>query len=59
MSTGSELKSHNRSGPTMRLSGASRGAAVGDRDNDGRPDLVVTNNNGPVHILRNRLDTGS
>jgi enediyne biosynthesis protein E4 len=45
---------------TSRLGGAvfqdgevSRGAAVGDIDNDGSIDIVVTNNNGPVRLLRN------
>lgn len=32
----------------------SRGAAFGDLDNDGRSDVVITNNNGPVRVLMNR-----
>ncbi|MDX1384180.1 MAG: VCBS repeat-containing protein, partial [Thermoanaerobaculia bacterium] len=34
----------------------SRGVSVGDLDNDGDPDLVVTVNAGPVRILRNTAD---
>jgi len=30
-----------------------RGAAVGDIDNDGAVDILVTNNNGPVRLLHN------
>lgn len=30
-----------------------RGAALGDMDNDGGIDVVVSNNNGPVRLLRN------
>jgi hypothetical protein len=33
---------------------AARGAAVGDLDNDGAADLVVTHQNAPVTLLRNR-----
>jgi tetratricopeptide (TPR) repeat protein len=32
---------------------AARGAAVGDLDNDGDIDIVVTDYNGPAHFLRN------
>ena len=33
---------------------AGRGLAIGDIDNDGRLDAVVTTNNGPAHLLMNR-----
>jgi hypothetical protein len=34
-----------------------RGCAVADFDQDGDPDLVVTENNGPAHLLRNDSPT--
>ncbi len=36
----------------------SRGAAVGDVDNDGDPDVVVVNNAGPARLLSNRAPAG-
>ncbi len=38
----------------VRIYGEQRGCAVGDFDEDGRPDLVVTENGGPVHLYLNR-----
>jgi hypothetical protein len=32
--------------------------AVGDLDNDGRPDLVISHQNEPVVVLQNVLDNG-
>src|SRR5262249_21292448 len=35
----------------------SRGLAIGDLDNDGRLDAVVTTNDGPAHVLHNETTT--
>lgn len=45
----------SRGGPVFALSEVSRGLAAGDLDNDGDTDLLLTNNNGPVRLLRNRV----
>lgn len=35
-----------------------RGVAIGDLDNDGRPDLVISHINAPVVLLRNESNSG-
>lgn len=42
-------------GEAFALLEVSRGAALGDIDNDGDIDVVVTNNNGPVQLLQNQV----
>ena len=42
-----------QAGPGLELLDVSRGAAFGDLDLDGRVDVLVTNNGGPVRLLRN------
>ncbi len=46
-----------QAGPAFREDWAGRGLAIGDIDNDGRLDAVVTTNNGPAHLLMNRTPT--
>ena len=46
-----------QSGNVFAQAWVSRGMAVGDLDNDGRLDAVVTTNDGPVHILHNETST--
>ena len=41
-------------GPYFARKNVSRGSAAADYDNDGRLDLLVTNNNGEPDLLRNR-----
>src|SRR5213080_511071 len=42
-------------GSVFQIEEVSRAAAFGDIDNDGAIDIVVTNNNGPVRLLRNQV----
>lgn len=42
-----------RGGPFFQVGTLGRGLAVGDLDNDGRPDLVFCHTNSPVALLRN------
>ena len=45
------------SGVVFREAWVARGLAIGDIDNDGRLDAVVTTNDGPAYILHNETST--
>jgi hypothetical protein len=49
----------SRAGSALRRLEVTRGAAFGDIDNDGRVDIVVTNNNGPARLLLNQAPRAS
>ena len=46
-----------QSGDVFKQQWVGRGMAVGDLDNDGRLDAVITANGGPAYILRNETTT--
>jgi enediyne biosynthesis protein E4 len=48
-----------QSGPIFHEAWVGRGMAIGDIDNDGRMDAVVTTNGGQVHILHNETPTAN
>jgi hypothetical protein len=47
-----------QAGSALQLTEITRGAAFGDVDNDGRLDVMITNNNGPARLLLNRSRAG-
>ena len=47
------------SGDVFKQAWAARGMAVGDFDNDGRIDAVVTTNDGPAYILHNETQSAN
>ncbi len=46
-------------GPAFEQKYSARGLAVGDLNNDGYPDVVFTENGGPVHILMNTAQSAN
>jgi enediyne biosynthesis protein E4 len=49
----------SQSGDVFHQAWVGRGLAVGDIDNDGRIDAVVTTNDGPAYLLRNETPTSN
>jgi hypothetical protein len=52
---GSFTEVMDAAGAELRLLEVSRGVAIGDVDNDGDTDVLVTNNNGPARLFLNQL----
>jgi hypothetical protein len=44
-------------GPAFSEKWAARGLALGDIDNDGKQDVVISTNNGPAYLLRNETQS--
>ncbi len=49
------VESSNHAGNSFHALDVSRGAAFGDIDNDGDPDVLLANNNGPARLLVNNV----
>ena len=45
----------SRAGAVFKIADVGRGVAFGDVDNDGRPDIIVANDNGPLRLLINNV----
>jgi len=56
--SGSFTEVHERAGTGMALEKVSRGSAVGDMDNDGDLDVLISNSNQAADYLRNDTVTG-
>ena len=48
-----------QAGDSFQLLEVSRGTALGDLDNDGDTDVLITNNNGPARLLLNQVGSGN
>jgi hypothetical protein len=48
-----------KSGAVFKQPWVGRGLALGDIDNDGRVDAIVTTNGGPAYVMHNEIQTGN
>jgi enediyne biosynthesis protein E4 len=55
LGNGKFRETSRQAGPDFARTDVGRGAAFGDLDQDGDTDILVTNSNGPVRLLRNRV----
>lgn len=46
-------------GDVFKQAWVGRGMAVGDMNNDGKLDAVISTNDGPAHLLQNQTDSGN
>jgi hypothetical protein len=56
---GNFLDISQHAGDVFKQAWIGRGLAVGDLDNDGREDVVVTTNDGPAYILHNETTSAN
>ncbi len=59
MGAGKFVDVSREAGPALQEPWVGRGMAVGDFDNDGRLDAVISTNDGVAHLLHNQTESGN
>ena len=59
MGAGKFVDISREAGPALQEPWVGRGMAVGDLDNDGRLDAVISTNDGVAHLLHNQTNSGN